>query len=172
MEAAAAGVAIDKVAVYEVPHNVDDDWPQRWREYVDELGSLLAADRRGDAFALFMALADTPQEVIASARSSPMWPGLEAIAPTLAYDAACLRDGQPPTARLARITQPTLVATGGDGRAPGAARWVRALDPAADAIAASIPHAERLTIEGQGHVVDPKALGPVLEAFFGRPGAG
>ena len=97
-----------------------------------------------------------------------MWPGVEAIAPTLAYDAACLGDGQPPTARFARITQPTLIATGTAGRLPGAARWVRALDPAADAIAASIPRAERLTIEGQAHVVDPKALGPVLEAFFGH----
>jgi alpha/beta hydrolase family protein len=167
LEAAAAGLAIDSVAVYEVPYNVADDWPQRWREYVDELGSLLAAGRRGDAFALFMALADTPQEVIASARSSPMWPGLEAIAHTLAYDAACLGDGRPPTARFARITQPTLVATGVAGRRPGAARWVRALDPAADAIAASMPHAERRTIEGQEHVVDPKALAAVLEEFFG-----
>jgi alpha/beta hydrolase family protein len=167
LEAAAAGVAIDKVAVYEVPYNVADDWPQLWGEYVEELGELLAAGRRGDAFALFMALADTPQEVIASAKSSPMWPGIEAIAHTLAYDAACLGNGQPPTARLARIAQPTLVATGIAGRVAGAARWVRALDPASDAIAASIPHSERRTIEGQGHVIDPKALAAVLEAFFG-----
>jgi hypothetical protein len=59
------------------------------------------------------------------------------------------------------------VATGVAGRRPGAARWVRALDPAADAIAASMPHAERRTIEGQEHVVDPKALAAVLEEFFG-----
>jgi pimeloyl-ACP methyl ester carboxylesterase len=167
LEAAAAELAIDKVAVYEVPYNVADDWPREWGEYVEELGELLAADRRGDAFARFMRLADTPEEVIAAARSSPMWPGLQAIAPTLAYDAACLGDGQPPTDRLARIAQPTLVATGVAGRQPGAARWVKALDPAAEAIAASIPHAERLTIEGQGHVVDPKTLAAVLEAFFG-----
>jgi hypothetical protein len=167
LEAAAAGLAIDKVAVYEVPYNVADDWPQRWRDYVEELGSLLAAGRRGDAFALFMALADTPQDVIASARSSPMWPDLEAIAPTLAYDAACLGDGQPPTARFARINQRTLVATGTAGRVPEAASWVKALDPAADAIAASIPRADRRTIEGEAHVVDPKVLAAVLAEFFG-----
>ena len=167
LEAAAAGIAIDKVAVYEVPYNMAEDWPRRWRKHVEELGALLAAGRRGDAFALFMRTADSSEETIASARSSPMWPDLEAIAHTLAYDAACLGDGQPPTARLARITQPTLVATGVAGREPGAARWVKALDPAAEAIAASIPHAERLTIEGQGHVVDPKELAAVLEAFFG-----
>ena len=66
-----------------------------------------------------------------------MWPGLEAIAHALAYDAACLGDGQPPAARFAAITRPTLAATGAGPRRPGAASWVRALDPAADAIANS-----------------------------------
>jgi hypothetical protein len=41
-----------------------------------------------------------------------MWPDLEATAHTLVYGAACLADGQPPRERLAKITQPTLVATG------------------------------------------------------------
>ncbi len=58
------------------------------------------------------------------------------------------------------------MATGEGAREPAAARWVRALDPAADAIAASIPRAERRVIEGQGHVADPKAVAAVLEAFF------
>jgi pimeloyl-ACP methyl ester carboxylesterase len=166
LEAAAAGIAVDRIAVYEVPWDVEPGWPARWRAYVDELGALLANDRRGDAFALFMRLADTPEEVIASARDAPMWAGLEAAAHTLAYDAAVLGDGQPPAARLATIAQPTLVATGEGAREPAAVRWVRALDPAADAIAASIPRAERRVIEGQGHVADPKAVAAVLEAFF------
>jgi hypothetical protein len=38
--------------------------------------------------------------------------------------------------------------------------------PAADAIVASIPHARRLIVQGQGHVVDPKAIAPVLKEFF------
>lgn len=66
-----------------------------------------------DAAELFMRVAGASEETIAGARNSPMWPGLEAIAHTLAYDAACMGNGQPPTARLARITRPTLVATGG-----------------------------------------------------------
>jgi hypothetical protein len=165
LEAAAAGSAIDRLAVYEVPYSVADDWPPRWREYRDTLDALLAEDRRGDAIELFMRVADTPEESIAYARGSDFWPGLEALAHTLAYDAACLGDGQPPTARLATITQPTLVATGSP-HPPDAATWVLALDPAADAIAASIPNAERQTFEGQGHVADPKAIAPLLERFF------
>jgi hypothetical protein len=88
-----------------------------------------------------------------SAKSSPMWPGLEAIAHTLAYDAVCLGNGEPPTARFAKITQPTLVATGG-AHPPGAASWFLALDQAVDVMAASIPQAEHQTLKGQSHVVD------------------
>jgi pimeloyl-ACP methyl ester carboxylesterase len=156
-EAAAAGIAIDKLAVYEVPYFVDDDGSQVWAEYVEQLDKALAEDRRGDAVELFMRVAGSPDESIASARSSAMWPGLEAIAHTLAYDAACLGDGRPPTARLARITQPTLVATGGGAKF---------FEQAADEVSASIPHTERLTIEGQTHLVDPKALAAVLQRFF------
>jgi pimeloyl-ACP methyl ester carboxylesterase len=167
LEAAAAGIAIDKLAVYEVPYNMADDWPQRWREYVEQLEAVLDEGRRGDALELFMRLAGSSDEVIAGARKSPYWPTMEDVAHTLAYDAACLGDGQPPTSRLAEITQPTLVATGG-AHPSEPASWVLALDPAADAIAASIPQAERQTAEGQSHVVDAKAFAPVLQRFFGR----
>jgi pimeloyl-ACP methyl ester carboxylesterase len=166
LEAAAAGTAVDKLAVYEVPYNMADDWPQRWRDYVDQLETVLAKGLRGDALELFMRLAGSSDEEIAGARNSPFWPAMEDLAPTLAYDAACLGNGQPPTDLLATITQPTLVATGVDARLPGAPAWVLALDPAADAIAASVPHAQPQTLEGQSHVADPKAVAPILERFF------
>ena len=88
-----------------------------------------------------------------------MWPGLEALAHTLAYDAACLGDGRPP-ARLETITQPTLVVTGGEGPMAGL------FHPAADSITASVPNAARRTLEGQSHVADPRVLGPALARFF------
>jgi pimeloyl-ACP methyl ester carboxylesterase len=166
LEAAAAGVAVDRLAVYEVPYNVSDDWPPQWREYVEGVGAALADGRRGDALELFMRFAGSPDEAIAGARSAPVWPDLEAIAHTLAYDAACLGDGRPPTARLAQITQRTLVLAG-DGHPPDAASWVLALDEAADAIAAAVPGAERRVLAGQSHVADPKAVAPVLAGFFG-----
>jgi len=40
-------------------------------------------------------------------------------------------------------------------------------EAAADAIAASLPHAQRRTLDGQTHVADPQAFAPVLERFFG-----
>lgn len=157
LEAAAAGVSADRLAVYEVPYMTADDMAQLWREYVAQLGEALAEGRRGEALEHFMRLAGSSDEDIAGARSAPVWQSLEALAHTLAYDAACLGDGRPPVERLATVRQPTLVATGGS-------------DPfyeqAADAIAASVPHAQRQTVEGQGHVVDAETFAPVLERFF------
>ncbi len=136
LEAAAAVASIDRLAVHEVPYDVADDWPERWRDYVEGVRSALREDRRGDALELFLVLTETPADVIGSIRASPGWPDMEAIAPTLAHDAACLGDGQPPASRLQRIARPTLVATGDAWRTPGSPRWVRALPHAADAIAA------------------------------------
>ena len=161
LEAAAAGLPVDRLAVYEVPYLVGDEDSQRWRQYVEELGAALDEGRRGDALELFMRVAGSSEKSIEGARSSPLWPSLEALAHTLAYDAACLGEGPPPAARLARITEPILVLTGGT---------VEFFERAADAIAAAVPRGERQTLEGQSHVADPKAVVPVLERFFGaRP---
>jgi pimeloyl-ACP methyl ester carboxylesterase len=158
LEAAAAGLAVDRLGVYEVPYFVADDALQRWREYVEQLGTALGEGHRGEAVELFMRVAGATEEMVAGARGSPVWPGLEAVAHTLAYDAACIGDGRPPTARLATISRPVLVITGGGEGF---------FEEAADAIAAGVPNAERLTLEGQAHVADPKVVAPVLERFFG-----
>ncbi|MEW9528892.1 alpha/beta fold hydrolase [Microbispora sp. NPDC049125] len=166
LEAAAAGLPIDEIGVYEVPYDVSPGVQERHREYTEKLGALLAQDRLDDAFELFMRLAGSSDDDVRGARSSPMWPELIANARTLAYDAACLNDGSPPVDRLAKVSQPVLVATGGmpdpnmGGLAPGF------FDHAADAVAEVLPRAERVVIESQGHVADPKAVVPVLKRFF------
>lgn len=157
LQAAAAGLAIDRLAVYEVPYMMGADASQRWREYVEQLEAAVAEGRRGAAVELFMRLAGASEQNIVRARNSSIWPGLEAISHTLAYDAACLGDGHLPTDRFAQIRQPTLVVTGGRNDL---------FERAADAIAASLPQAEHERLEGQGHVVDPKALAPLLARFL------
>jgi alpha-beta hydrolase superfamily lysophospholipase len=166
LEAAAAGIPTARLAVYEVPYNLDPDWPARWRAYTDAVAAAIADGRRGDALEAFMRVTGSPDAEIEGVRSSPYWPAMESLAHTLAYDAACLGNGHPPTDRLARIPEPTLVATGDAAHLPDAPEWVRALAPAADATAAAIPHAERQTFEGQSHVADPEAVTPRLTRFF------
>ena len=159
LEAAMSGVAAQRLAVYEVPYDTAEGTAQEQRAYVEALQALLAKGHRDGALELFMRLAGSPDEQIDAARRSPMWPGLMALAHTLVYDAACLRDRRPPpAARLATIQQPTLVVTGGSADF---------YERAADTMAERIPRAERRTLENQSHVVDPHALAPVLERFFG-----
>ena len=157
LRAAAAGLPVARVAVYEVPYFTDEAARAAWLSYVDDLAGSLAADRRGDAVASFMRLAGAGEAEIEAARAAPVWRSLEALAPTLAYDAACLADGRVPAESLASVTQPVLVATG-------------ALDPffapAADALTAALPAAQRLMLEHPGHVADPAILAPVLRRFY------
>ena len=155
--------------MYEVPYCIAGDMPQRARQFVDQLGPTLAEGRRGDALELFMRFAGSSEDEIAGARDSQWWPGLMDNAHTLAYDTACMNDYQPPTARLATIRQPTLVVIG--GLSPTSRMGMSGLPPdffeqATDAIVASVPHAERQTLEDQSHVADPKVVVPVLERFF------
>jgi hypothetical protein len=89
------GIAIDKLALYEVPYDTADDAPERYSQYRTELAAALGEGRRGDAIELFMRLAGSPEADIAGARHSPYWSGMEALAHTLAYDAACYGPAHP-----------------------------------------------------------------------------
>jgi pimeloyl-ACP methyl ester carboxylesterase len=83
LEAAAAGLAANKLAVYEVPYNMADDWPRRWQEYVQQLKAVLAEDRRDDALELFMRFTGSSDEEIAGAKQSPFWAGLPGRRPAI-----------------------------------------------------------------------------------------
>ncbi|CRK56735.1 probable hydrolase [Alloactinosynnema sp. L-07] len=169
LEAAAAGVDIDRLAVYEVPYCVAGDTQQRWQVYVDQLWVALAEGRRGDAIACSMRFSGASETQIAAARRSPNWERMATIAHILSYEAASTGDGRPPTDRLEKITQPTLVATGGlraDARLGMSEMPPAFYDQAADVVAASIPNARRQVLEDQSHLPDPKAACFVLDWFF------
>lgn len=160
----AAGLTTGRIAVYEVPYNIADEQAAVWRVYTDALAEALPGDP-GAAVEAFMRLVGTPEHDLASLRTSPYWPGLEAVGHTLAYDAAFLDGGRPP-AEFATVTHPTLVLTGvgNDPNMPGVP--VDFFGTAADALTAVLPNATRDTIPGGTHAVDPEALAPVLTRFY------
>jgi pimeloyl-ACP methyl ester carboxylesterase len=158
LEAAARGLAIAKLAVWEPPYILDGTRPPVPADYRQQLDELLAAGRRGDMVELFLTQAvGMPAEFVAPVRQSPFWPSMEAVAPTLVYDAMIVGDFSLPTARVAAIKVPTLVIDG--GQTP----WLSAT---AQAVAAALPDAQRRTLEGQPHNVDATALAPALTGFF------
>lgn len=158
LKAAAHGLAVTKLALWEPPFMFDDEAPRRQKEYATRLAELLAAGRRGDAAELFMTLVGLPAEFIAQARKAPWWSGMEAVAHTLAYDAAVMGDGTLPTELVASVTVPTLVMDGG-----ATAAWAGI---SAEAVAQVMPDARRRTLPGQDHNVNAAAIAPVIAEFL------
>ncbi len=159
LEAAIAlGNKIKKLALYEPPYNSAPEARQAFRQYQAQLKQLVAADRRGDAVALFMKYVGTPADMVEGMRHAPMWSMFEAAAPTLPYDAAAIGDdGAVPVERASSVTVPTLVMNG---------TQIPFMRVTANELAKAIPHAQHRTLEGQPHDVKPEVLAPELIEFL------
>jgi pimeloyl-ACP methyl ester carboxylesterase len=163
LEAASAGLPVDRLILHDAPYSPDDDASRREaREYGEQLRALLAEGRRGDAMARFLALVGMPEEMVAGMRSDPSWAKMERIAPTLAYDSAVMGDvergGTLPVDTARRVTAQTLVLCGGESPP-------FMLDIARDLVDA-LPNARLQILEGQDHAADPEVLGPVVAGFL------
>jgi pimeloyl-ACP methyl ester carboxylesterase len=162
LKAAAHGLAINRIAVWEANVLVDNSRPPLPEDYVQRLTKLASAGPRGDAVAYFLTTAvGLPPEYLAPMRATPMWVAMEAVAHTLAYDGTVVGDSMSGTPaavqRWQSVTVPTLVLDG--GQTP----WMSA---GADALAKALPHALRQTVVGQEHGVAPEPIAPILTKFF------
>jgi len=162
LDAAAAGLPIGGLALFEPPFVVDDSRPPVPADYVRRLDESTAAGRPGDAVELFLTGAvGIPDEHVAGMRQSAYWPGLEAVAGTIAYDGrimgSTMSGGPLPADRWAGVTAPALVLHGRD-----TAPW---LITAARALAELLPSASLRPVEGANHDVAADVLAPVLREF-------
>ena len=161
LEAASRLSGIKKVALYEAPFIVDDSRLTTENDW-DRICAAVAADRRSDAVKLFLKSVGVPGFVSSLMPLMPMWSKLKAIAHTLPYDGAIVRDnqrGKPLLAsRWASSAVPALVMDGGKSPA-----WMR---HANRALATVLPNAQYRTLEGQTHMLKPKAHAPMLVEFF------
>jgi pimeloyl-ACP methyl ester carboxylesterase len=169
LDAAATGLPIARLALFEPPFVVDDSRPPGPADYVQRLEASVAAGRPGDAVELFLTGAVCmPVEHVAGMRQSPFWPALEAVAHTIAYDGRIMgttMSGAPlPTDRWAAVSVPTLVMFG-----LGTELW---LTSAARALADLLPTASLQGVEGAQHSVAPEVLAPTLRAFASTEDAG
>lgn len=117
LEAAAAGSAIDTIAVWEVPYAVGDDIRPRFEEYIADTRRAFDAGRDEEVLELFMRLSGASDDNIAARKAAGKqtshWADSVALAPTLVHDSIFHDRYQLPTDRLATVTQPVLVTTGG-----------------------------------------------------------
>ena len=162
LDAAAAGLPITRLALFEPPFVVDDSRPPAPANYVQQLDACIAGGRPGDAVELFLTVAvGMPAEHIAGMRQSPFWPALEAIAHTIAYDGRVMGPTMSgtrlPTDRWAAVSVPTLVMYG-----RGTEPW---LISAARALAGLLPTASLQAVEGVQHNVAAEVLAAALREF-------
>jgi pimeloyl-ACP methyl ester carboxylesterase len=158
LRAAAAGLPITRLSLYEPPFETDPAAVQGNTEYVGRMTALLAQGRRGDALAAFLTAPGMPEEAVAGLRALPAWSDMEALAHTLAYDHEVMGDGMVPTALLASVTARVMVVDG--GASPTGLR------DAARAVATALPHGRHRSLTGQTHEVAPHVLAPTLVRFF------
>ena len=158
LEAAARGLAVDKVAAYEPPYVAEGGARQTAHE--PALRALVAADRRGDAVKYFMRdMVGVPAFAVVMMRLMPnVWPKMKAVAPTLPYDAAVMDGFVVPADRFRAVRALTLVMHGGKTDAK--------LARAAAAVAAAVPGARHRALDGQTHNVDPRVLSSALIDFL------
>jgi pimeloyl-ACP methyl ester carboxylesterase len=160
LEAAARGLNITKLAVYEAPFMVGDGVPRPPKDMSAQLAKLVVSGHRGEAVELFQTrLVGIPEQVVVQLRHAPFRPALEATAHTLVYEASIVGDLTLPTVQLKSIQAPTLAVYGSESPA--------FMGSGAKALAKALPHGRVCALAGQNHDIVPAALAPVLLEFFG-----
>ena len=160
LQAAARGLAITELALYEPPFLIDGTSHTRPpADLVERLTELIAAGRRGDAVELYQTKAvGIPSEIVAQLRHAPFRPALEELAHTLVYEAMIIGDLSLPTNLLASIQTPALVIEG--EKSPPVMRT------AARAVADTLPNGRLCTLAGETHNISPGPTAAVLKELL------
>ncbi len=157
LQAAASGLAIRKLALFEPPIQTADDEPSE-SDLTAELAELVAAGRLGDAVEHFQTAIGVPAEFLDGMRETPSWSALQAVAHTLVYD--CMISDATSLELVASVTAPTLVLDS-EGTTGPLTGW-------AAAIVDALPDGTHRSLAGEWHGVSDDNLVPVLAEFFRR----
>ena len=158
LRAAAAGVGVTALVLFEPPYTAPDLATAGNDELGRRLDELVSAGRRGDAVEAFQVAIGIPVEVVESLRGAPFRPALESIAHTLPYDMAVIGPGTVPVDLLKQVDVPTLVVVGADSP--------ELLVAAGRAVSDGVPGADLEVLDGVDHSAPPEALAPPVVRFL------
>ena len=165
--AADLGADVTGVLCYEPAYDVASGEPPTDPRMIAGVENCIAVGDRASAVELFLDVVGLPCRLLPSMRASPSWAGLEAIAPTIAYDGRILAGvalgRRALMGRWDSITQPVLVADGAASAEPVAA--------AAESLAAVLPAGRRVTLPGHGTDVPPDAMADAVVSLLRTIGA-
>jgi pimeloyl-ACP methyl ester carboxylesterase len=152
LHAAAAGLPIDKLALFEPPVRGEGEPPDT--DFTAEIAALVSSGRRAAAVERFLTSIGLPAEMIE--QMAPVLPALEPIAHTLVYD--CEISNATTFELLRSVHTPTIVLDShgsSDDLTAGTA-----------AIAAALPYGTRRSLAGEWHQVPDEELAPVVVEFL------
>jgi pimeloyl-ACP methyl ester carboxylesterase len=152
LAAAAAGLAVTKLGLCEVPLGAENETDGA--EFFAGLRERIEAGDRTAALEYYMK--DMPPEWLEGARNSPAWPVMLELGPTLSADAEALAWTQSaPRAELwSAITQPTVALVG--------EQTLPVMHTAADSIVNNLPNAQKIVIRAANHGWEPKVMADTL----------
>ena len=153
--AAAAGLPIERLFLYEAPFRFDGEQPLP-AELPEQLQQMVDAGRTADVVSTFQLQGiGLPADVVAGIRQAPFFPALEAMAQSVVHDAVLTSSMPVPTAEMAVVTVPTTVLRG--------ERTWPLLATAADRLAALLPNARLHMVDGAGdHGLEPVATAAAI----------
>ncbi len=159
LRAAISGVPLRRLAVNEPPFIVPGTRPVPPPDITARIAACIAQNDREEALRVFLLeQVGLPLAALEQLRGSPVWPRMLALAPTAPYDSAISIDSTLPVEALGTLTFPALVLNG-----TASFGWFA---DTTRALAAALPNAQLVRLEGQPHSAASAVLAPVLARFF------
>ncbi|MBM7503506.1 alpha/beta fold hydrolase [Agromyces aurantiacus] len=156
LAAAAAGLPVNALVMFEVPLGVEQGTDGA--EFLAGLRDRIAGDDPDAVVEYYMK--DMPAEWLEQAKTSPSWPLMVRIGPSLEADAESLAWAQsaPHAELLGRIQAPTLVLVGEE--------TLDVMTRSADAMVAAMPAAEQRAIPAAQHQWQPEVMAATIAEFL------
>lgn len=163
LRAAASGLNIEKMVLFQPPVIVDTTGHLPPADFVEQLDALVAADKRSDAAKYFMVNGmGAPSFAITMMKLMPVWKKLKAVANTLPYDLAVMGDtinGKPLAEKpWGAVKAPTQVLAGG--------KSVARVQTAAKAMAEALPNGEYKVVDKYSFEIPADQAAPLLKQYF------
>jgi pimeloyl-ACP methyl ester carboxylesterase len=151
------GGKVKKIVMYDPPYVHDATAKNDYDSFGRKILKLLDDGENSEAMSGFLKGIGVPRLFILLIRLSRDWKKMVELAPTLAYDIS-LTSHMPPIERASRITVPIQIVVGEKSPA--------SIFSVAEQLTKAIPNAKFVQLKGQDHIVDPKALLPMLSSFL------
>jgi pimeloyl-ACP methyl ester carboxylesterase len=149
LRAAADGLPIDRLFLYEPPFRFESQFPAAAADLPQRLQRMVDEGRTADVVTTFQSEGiGLPPDVVAGIRQAPFFPRLQDMAQSVVHDATITRTMSVPTPAMAAVQVPTVVMRGGQ-------TWPL-LAVAAERLAAMLPDARlEVLADAADHGLEP-----------------